>query len=124
MVQKVFDIHGQEHLDTVLSKLSDMFSDIYGGTSTALAGGSTGGIRAGGGNLSAVVNSAGQGNGADTTDDVLATYALPASALNAAGRQVTITALGKLAATANNKRIIFLSLRKQIRASFRQSPPV
>lgn len=58
-----------------------------------------------GGNVSIQVNATGQGNGADTTDDVLATYALPASALDVAGRQVTITAAGKFAANGNNKRI-------------------
>lgn len=64
----------------------------------------TGGARSGG-NVSVQVNATGQGNGADTTDDVLATYALPASALDVAGRQVTITIAGKFAATANNKRV-------------------
>lgn len=64
----------------------------------------TGGARSGG-NVSVSVNSAGQGNGADTTDDVLATFALAANALDVAGRQVSITALGKFAANGNNKRI-------------------
>ncbi|ARU23735.1 hypothetical protein RSSE_c3354 [Ralstonia solanacearum] len=36
---------------------------------------------------------------------MLFTYAMPANAFNAAGRQVTITAAGKFAANANNKRI-------------------
>lgn len=64
----------------------------------------TGGIR-GGGNISVITNAAGQGNGADTTDDVIATFAIPASAFDIAGRQVTIQAMGKTAATANNKRV-------------------
>lgn len=64
----------------------------------------TGGARSGG-NVSVLVNAAGQGNGADTTDDVIATFALPANAFDVAGRQANITALGKTAANANNKRI-------------------
>jgi hypothetical protein len=57
------------------------------------------------GNVSVQVSAAGLGNGADTTDDVLFTYALPANSLDAAGRQLTITAAGKFAANTNNKRI-------------------
>ncbi|NKI68958.1 hypothetical protein GN109_05960 [Collimonas pratensis] len=57
------------------------------------------------GNVSVQVSAAGLGNGADTTDDVLFTYALPANSLDAAGRQLTITAAGKFAANGNNKRI-------------------
>lgn len=56
------------------------------------------------GNVSVSVTSAGQGNGADTTDDVLATYAVPANSLDA-GRQITIQAMGKTASNGNNKRI-------------------
>lgn len=63
------------------------------------------GVARPGGNANLQVSAAGLGNGADTTDDVLFTYALPASAFDVAGRQVTITASGKFAATANNKRI-------------------
>lgn len=57
------------------------------------------------GNLSVQVSSAGLGNAADTTDDVLMTYALPANVFDVAGRQITIVAAGKTAATANNKQI-------------------
>jgi hypothetical protein len=64
----------------------------------------TAGFRTGG-NLSVQTSATGQGNGADTTDDVLFTYALPANSLDAAGRQVTITAAGKFAGNGNNKRI-------------------
>jgi hypothetical protein len=56
------------------------------------------------GNASVQVSAAGQGNAAATTDTVLFTYALPASAFDVAGRQVTITAAGTLGSTANNKR--------------------
>ena len=83
--------------------------DIAGNqlSSQAVQGGSasTPGFVRTGGNASVQISAAGQGNGADTTDDVLFTYALPANALDAAGRQVTITAAGKFAATANNKRV-------------------
>ena len=68
-------------------------------------GSAASGVARSGGNLSVQVSSAGQGNGADTTDDVLFTYALPASALDVAGRQISIMAAGKLGSTANNKRI-------------------
>jgi len=51
------------------------------------------------------LDSAGVGNGADTTDDVLFTYSLPASAFDQAGRGVCVTAYGKLAANGNNKRV-------------------
>lgn len=57
------------------------------------------------GNLSCQSSIAGVGNAADTTDDVLFTYTLPANALDKAGRAITITAIGKLAANGNNKTI-------------------
>ena len=57
------------------------------------------------GNLSVQVAAAGQGNGADTTDDVLFTFQVPASAFDIAGRQLGVVAAGKFAANANNKRI-------------------
>jgi hypothetical protein len=50
-------------------------------------------------------SSTGQGNAADATDDVLLTYTLPANTFDVAGRQVNITAMGKVAANGNNKRI-------------------
>jgi hypothetical protein len=76
-------------------------------SSQAVQGGSaaTPGFVRTGGNASVQVVSAGQGNAAATTDTVLFTYALPASALDVAGRQVTITAAGSFAANANNKRV-------------------
>lgn len=48
---------------------------------------------------------AGNGNGADTTDDVLFTYALPANAFNAAGKTCIVEAWGKTAGNGNNKQI-------------------
>lgn len=57
------------------------------------------------GNVTNQVSAAGQGNSADTTDDVLFTYPLPAGAFDQAARQLVISAAGKFAATANNKRI-------------------
>lgn len=87
----------QMQFDTAGNQLSSQ--KIQGGSAT------TPGFVRTGGNASVQINAAGQGNGADTTDDVLFTYALPASALDVAGRQVTITAAGKFAATANNKRV-------------------
>lgn len=76
-------------------------------SSQAIQGGSasTPGFVRTGGNASVQISATGQGNGADTTDDVLFTYALPASALDVAGRQVTVMAAGKFAANGNNKRV-------------------
>ncbi|PVX61239.1 hypothetical protein [Paraburkholderia unamae] len=75
-------------------------------SSQAVQGGSatTPGFVRTGGNASVQVVAAGQGNAAATTDTVLFTYALPASALDVAGRQVTVVAAGTLGSTANNKR--------------------
>jgi hypothetical protein len=69
------------------------------------AGASTTGQFGGEGNLSCQASSAGVGNAADTTDDVLFTYTLPANALDQAGRALTITACGKFAANGNNKTV-------------------
>jgi hypothetical protein len=44
-------------------------------------------------------------NNADTTDDVLASYTLPAPSFDVAGRGVCIAAQGNTGQTANNKRI-------------------
>lgn len=77
-----------------------------------LASGST--INAGGsgvgGRLTGTLNTptfstTGQGNGADATDDVLLTFALPPGVFDIPGRQVIITASGKFAANGNNKRV-------------------
>lgn len=70
-----------------------------------LAGASVNGNFGSEGNLSKQVSVAGVGNAADTTDDVLFTYTLPAGALDAAGRALTITAFGKFAANGNNKNV-------------------
>lgn len=86
----------QMQFDTAGNQLS---SQVVQGGSAA-----TPGFVRTGGNASVQVSAAGIGNGADTTDDVLFTYALPASALDVAGRQVTITAAGSFAANAHNKR--------------------
>lgn len=45
-----------------------------------------------------------QGNNADTTDDVLYVFTIPALALDADGKQATLNACGKFAANGNNKR--------------------
>lgn len=47
----------------------------------------------------------GVGNAAATTNTVLMTYALPANALDKAGRQLTITAAGSFASNADNKTV-------------------
>lgn len=70
---------------------------------TSQAGAGAGAARTNG-NVNVQTVAAGQGNGADTTDDVLFTFALPANSLDVAGRQVNITAGGKTAANGNNKR--------------------
>lgn len=55
--------------------------------------------------ISQQVSLAGVGNAADTTDDVLFTYSMPANAFDKAGRGVEITAFGKYAANGNNKTV-------------------
>lgn len=64
---------------------------------------------AGGGNLFVGVNAAGQGNGADTTEDVLFTMSLPANCFDIQGRQLVIEAYGSIAATSatKNARVYF-----------------
>lgn len=56
------------------------------------------------GNVNVQVVAAGQGNAADTNDDVLFVFTLPANAFDAANRQLNILACGKLANNANSKR--------------------
>jgi hypothetical protein len=79
---------------------------INGGQIEVMAGGATDDtayMRATG-NLNVQVVAAGNGNGADTTDDVLMVFTLKAGALDVAGRQVNILATGKTGATGNNKQ--------------------
>jgi hypothetical protein len=57
------------------------------------------------GNLNRQVGNPLGGNRADTTDDVLASFILPASSFDVAGRGLCITAQGSTGATANNKRV-------------------
>jgi hypothetical protein len=57
------------------------------------------------GRLSSQFSVAGIGNGADTTDDTLFTYTLPASSFDVVGRGVVIEAFGKFAANADNKTV-------------------
>jgi hypothetical protein len=56
------------------------------------------------GNLYRNVGNAIAGNGADTTDDILAGVVIPAGAFDVAGRGLCITAQGVTGATTNNKR--------------------
>lgn len=57
------------------------------------------------GNLNVQVSAAGVGNNADTTDDVLMVFALPASAFDIAGRQLNINAAGNFANNSHNKQV-------------------
>ena len=79
-----------------------------------MAGGSTddSGFMKGTGNLlnGVSVVSAGNGNGADTTDDVLMFVALPAGIFSAANQQLTVAAAGNFANNSHNKQVkIWLS---------------
>lgn len=49
------------------------------------------------------INTTSTGNGADTTEDTLLSYTLPAKALSANGKGLKITAWGNTAANADNK---------------------
>lgn len=51
------------------------------------------------------LNTTSTGNGADTTEDVLMTYSLPANTLGTTARGLKITAWGNTAANADNKTI-------------------
>lgn len=55
--------------------------------------------------LSKQFSVAGVGNGADTTEDTLFTYTLPATALAAVGNEVDILAWGSVAATSATKTV-------------------
>jgi hypothetical protein len=57
------------------------------------------------GNINRQVSIAGAGNGADTTEDVLFTFTLPANAFDAVGRGVLITAWGTTGTSAHTKTI-------------------
>lgn len=50
------------------------------------------------------LSAAGIGNGADTTDDVLFSYTLPANALAIVGESLSVWGFGTYAANSNNKR--------------------
>jgi hypothetical protein len=71
--------------------------------STSFGGGTGTFLREG--NLVRQVGNRLAGNNADTVDDVLASYTLPASSFDVAGRGLCITAQGNTGATTNNKRI-------------------
>ena len=55
--------------------------------------------------VSSQFNGSGIGNGADTTDDPLFSYVLPANSFDANGRNLVIEAWGDLSGTGNNKTI-------------------
>lgn len=55
------------------------------------------------GQLFTYASTTGTGNGADTTEDTLATYTLPANCLDAVGRGLQIIAWGNIAATSATK---------------------
>jgi hypothetical protein len=57
------------------------------------------------GNLVSLVGNPLGHNNADTTDDVLASYTLPPSGFDVAGRGLCITAQGSTGPTTNNKRV-------------------
>jgi len=73
----------------------NMLTYFGSGTGTMLASG----------NLNCQIGNPLAGNNADTTEDVLASYTLPASSFDLAGRGLCITAQGRTGATANNKRV-------------------
>jgi hypothetical protein len=51
------------------------------------------------------VGSSAVGNGADTTEDVLQTYTMPAGTMRANGETIRITAYGTMAATSNSRNV-------------------
>lgn len=110
-----------ENQPSLLTKLQAMLNDLYGapgavggpgsnllfqfGANTAFAlGGPMSGFNAQG-NLYRNIANPIAGNLADTTDDVLGGFQLPALVFDLPGRGINLTFAGKLGATANNKRI-------------------
>lgn len=89
MVLQVLDQTGQEREDYRLAKINAMFADVYGATSAA----------------NSQLSVAGVGNGADTTEDTLFTYNLPANTLKNVGQSVDIYAWGSVAATSATKTV-------------------
>jgi len=67
-------------------------------------GGGVGAILAAG-NLNRQIGNPLAGNNADTTDDVLASYTMPASSFDVSGRGLTIIAQGSTGPTTNDKRV-------------------
>jgi hypothetical protein len=74
---------------------SNMLTYFGGGIGTILTDG----------NLHREIGNPLAGNNDDTTDDVLASYTLPASSFDVPGRGLCITAQGNTGATTNDKRI-------------------
>lgn len=64
-----------------------------------------GGAAGGAGALNKQLSVAGAGNGADTTEDTLFTYSLPANSLGAVGNEVDIEAWGSVTATSATKTV-------------------
>jgi hypothetical protein len=75
-----------------------------GAASTFPAGGGTATLKPAG-FISAQTPTTANGNGADTTEDTLVTYSLPANTFNAAGQTLRIKAWGTTGANGDNKVI-------------------
>lgn len=128
MARQVLDQTGQEREDYRLAKINAMTLDLYSGVGSsgqALAPASiaaTGAIGAAsftaatlqsvgtgtasggtGARLSTQLSVAGVGNGADTSEDTLFTYSLPANTLANVGQEVDIEAWGSVTATSATK---------------------
>jgi hypothetical protein len=73
-------------------------------SSSVAAGGSTTNFGIGG-NITTQVSAAGVSPGATSGDYVLATYTIPASAFDVAGREIKITGFGQYAANGNTKQL-------------------
>lgn len=93
MAQQTIDPTGQERQDYVFAKLNAMFKEIYGGV----------GYQGQASRLSTQLSVAGVGNGADTSEDTLFTFSLPANTLSNVGQEVDIEAWGSVAATSATK---------------------
>lgn len=107
--------------NAAVTKLNAMFTELYAGsavpatigtntnatlgTQTALAFGGGTGLLATQGTLSNQADVTGVGNAADTTEDLLYTFALPASSFDRTARGVVITAMGSFAANAHTKTV-------------------
>jgi hypothetical protein len=89
--------------DTAVAKLNAMFTDLYSGSGVSFPAGTGTGTYKAAGNLTVVSTEV--GSSATNTTQTLTSYTLPANTLDAAGRELNITAWGHVAGNAAPKTV-------------------